>query len=79
MPMKNPSHPGELVRDNLEDLGLSVAEAATELGVTREELEAILAGTRPITPDVAVRIEETFGGTLGLWLRMQANYDARTK
>lgn len=75
MPMKNPSHPGELVRDNLDDLGLSVADAATELGVTREDLDAILGGTCAITPELAQRLEKKSGGTASFWLRMQANYD----
>jgi len=38
MPMKNPAHPRELIRDNIHELGLSISEAAKGLGVTRQQL-----------------------------------------
>ena len=75
MPMKNPPHPGDLVRDNLADLGLSVAEGAKGLGVTRQQLYNIINGKSGITPEMAVRLEKAFGGSADTWLRMQANYD----
>ena len=58
MPMKNPSHPGELVRDNLEDLNLTVAEAATGLGITRQQLYNVIGGKCAITPEMALRFAE---------------------
>jgi addiction module HigA family antidote len=75
MPMKNPPHPGELVRDNLDDFKLSVAEAAEGLGVTRQQLYNVINGKSCITPEMAVRLEKAFGGSADLWLRMQVNYD----
>lgn len=75
MPMKNPPHPGELVRDNLDDLGLTVAEAAKGLGVTRQQLYNVINGKSGITPEMAVRLEKAFGGSADTWLRMQANHD----
>ena len=75
MPMKNPPHPGELIRDNLEDLGLAVAEAAEGLGVTRQQLYNVLNGKSGITPEMAVRLEKGFGGSADFWLQMQVNYD----
>lgn len=75
MPMKNPPHPGELIRENLEDLGLPVAVAAKGLGVTRQQLYNILNGKSGITPAMAVRLEKGFGGSASLWLQMQVNYD----
>ncbi len=75
MPMKNPPHPGELIRDNLEDLGLGVAEAAEGLGITRQQLYNVLNGKSGITPEMAVRLEKGFGGSAALWLQMQVNYD----
>jgi addiction module HigA family antidote len=73
--MKNPTHPGKLVKDNLEELGLSVAEAAAGLGITRQQLYKIVNADSSITPEMAVRLEKAFGGSAEAWLRMQANYD----
>jgi addiction module HigA family antidote len=75
MAMKNPPHPGELLKDNVDELGLSVAEAAKGLGVTRQQLYNVINGKSAITPEMAVRLEKALGGTADLWLRMQVNYD----
>ena len=75
MVMKNPPHPGELLKDNVDGLGLSVAEAAKRLGVTRQQLYNVINGKSAITPEMAVRLEKALGGTADLWLRMQVNYD----
>ena len=75
MPMKNPPHPGELVRDNLADLGLSVAAGAAGLGVTRQQLYNVINGKSGVTPEMALRLEKAFGGSADVWLRMQGNYD----
>jgi addiction module HigA family antidote len=75
MPMKNPPHPDRLVRDNIDELGLSVAEAAKGLGVTRQQLYRVIKGECAITPEMAVRLEKAIGSTAGAWLRMQVNYD----
>ncbi len=75
MPMKNPPHPGELVKDNVDDLGLSIAEAAKGLGVTRQQLYNVVNGKSAITPEMALRLEKALGGTADLWLRMQVNFD----
>jgi len=75
MPMKNPSHPGRLIKADLEELGLSVAEAAEGLGVTRQQLYRVINCESAISPDMAIRLEKAVGGDAGLWLRMQASYD----
>jgi len=75
MAMKNPPHPGELVRANLEDLGLSVAEAATAVGITRQQFYNIVNGRSGITPEMALRLEKALGGSAELWLRMKLNHD----
>jgi len=73
--MKNPIHPGALVSECLEDLRLSVAEAAKGLGITRQQLHNVIAGRSSITPEMAIRFEKAFGSTADTWLRMQVNYD----
>jgi antitoxin HigA-1 len=75
MKMKNPVHPGALVAECLEDLGLSVAEAAKGLGVTRQQLHNVIAGRSRVTPEMAIRFEKAFGSTADTWLRMQVNFD----
>jgi addiction module HigA family antidote len=76
MPMKNPPHPGLHVRhDCLEPLGLSVTVAAKALGVTRQALNNLVNGKSGISPEMAVRLSKAFGGSAGVWLRMQLAYD----
>ena len=74
--MKNPIHPGQLVRhDCLEALGLNVSQAASILGVARPTLSRVLNGRGAISPEMAIRLSKAFGGTAELWLRMQMAYD----
>jgi addiction module HigA family antidote len=76
MPMKNPPHPGLHVRrDCLEPLGLSVTAAAKGLGVTRQALNNLVNGKSGISPEMAVRLSKAFGGSAGVWLRLQLAYD----
>ena len=76
MPMLNPPHPGRmLLRDCIEALGLTVAEAAEHLRVDEETLAAICRREAPITADIAVRVDKAFGGSAEAWLRMQVAHD----
>lgn len=75
MPMKNPAHPGILLKDDLDELGLSVAEAAKGLGVTRQQLYNVISGRSGITPEMAIRLEQAIGSNADHWLRLQAAYD----
>ena len=75
MEMKNPVHPGLLVGECLNDLGLTVAEAAKGLGVTRQQLHNVIAGRSSVTPEMAIRFEKAFGSTAVTWLSLQINYD----
>jgi addiction module HigA family antidote len=75
MMMKNPVHPGKLVEANLEELGLSVAEAAKAMKVTRQQLYNVMRGKCAVSPDMALRLEMAFGGGAAMWLGMQSAYD----
>ena len=73
--MKNPPHPGELVKHELAELGIPVAEAATALGVTRQALYNVISGKSGISPEMAVRLAKGIGSTADGWLRMQLAFD----
>ena len=76
MPMKNPVHPGKIIRhDCLVPLGLTVTAAAKVLGVSRQALNNVLNAKAGVTPEMAIRLEKAFGGAADTWLRMQMNYD----
>jgi len=85
--MHAPPHPGAALRDDvLPALGLSVTEAARQLGVTRVALSRVLNGRAGISPEMALRIEGWLGiergGSADAWLAEQAAYDlwrARSK
>ncbi len=71
-----PTHPGELLREEvLPSLGLTVAEAARQLGVSRQSLHRILAGNRPVSTEMALRLGRFCGNGPRLWLRMQLEYN----
>jgi addiction module HigA family antidote len=74
--MKNPPHPGELIRaDIIEPLGLSVSRASEILKVRRATLSDLLHGKAALTPEMALRIEMAFGPDMDHLLRMQLVYD----
>ena len=76
MPMKNPPHPGKSVlHDCIEPLGLSITDAATALGVSRNSLSELVNARRGISPEMAVRLSKAFGGSPTSWLAQQMNYD----
>ena len=52
-----------------------MAEAATGLGVTRQQLYRVIKGEAAVTPEMAVRLEQALGGAADTWLRMQMNFD----
>lgn len=75
MPMLNPPHPGEVIRDLcLDPLGLSVTAAAQGLGVTRKALSELINGHTGISPEMALRLSLAFGGSAESWLNQQALY-----
>ncbi|WP_259088228.1 HigA family addiction module antitoxin [Salinibacter ruber] len=78
MPMKNPPHPGEVVREDcIEPLDLTITEAAEGLGVSRKHLSALVNGRAGISPNMAIRLSKAFGGSPESWLSQQMQYDLR--
>ncbi|MGR3318702.1 MAG: HigA family addiction module antitoxin [Candidatus Anammoxibacter sp.] len=76
MKMKNPPHPGEIVKcDCIEPLGLTVTKAADVLGVTRGALSNLVNCRSGISPEMAFRLSKAFGSSPEVWLGMQMDYD----
>ena len=76
MAMKNPVHPGAIVREDcLKELGLSVSEAARKLGVGRQALSNVVNEKASVSIEMAYRLSKAFGSTPEHWLRMQLAYD----
>lgn len=76
MAMKDPPHPGEVVRELcLDPAGLTVTAAAEVLGVSRKALSELLNGHAGISPEMAVRLSKAFGGSTESWLTQQMQYD----
>mgnify|MGYP005850335067 CR=1 FL=1 len=75
-PNRSPPHPGEVIEDMLEDLNYSRSAIARMLGISRQQMHAILAGRKPVSPKIAARLGKLFGNGPALWLRLQAAHDA---
>ena len=76
MNMKNPPHPGEVIRELcLDPLNLTVTKAAEGLGVSRKAFSELLNGHSGISSDMAIRLSKGFGGSSESWLRQQMLYD----
>ncbi len=77
MAMKNPPHPGEVIREDIiKALGLTVTRAAEIIGVRRATLSDVAHGKASVSSEMALRLEKAFGVSMDLLLRMQAGYDA---
>jgi antitoxin HigA-1 len=70
-------HPGEILADELQELGISAAELARTLHVPTNRVTQILNGQRGITADTALRLGQWFGTGPELWLNLQKSYELR--
>ena len=76
MPMHNPPHPGEMIKEVcLPSLGLTIKQAAEGLCVSPRTLSKVIHGKADITADMAIRLAEAFGSSPETWLGMQHAYD----
>ena len=76
MRMKNPPHPGRIVRQEcIEPLGLTITEVAQRLGVTRQTLDKLVNGKTGISPEMSIRLSKAFGSSPDLWLGLQMEFD----
>jgi addiction module HigA family antidote len=72
-----PVHPGEILSDELEEIGMSATALAQALAVPTNRVTAILKGQRGITADTALRLSRYFDTTPQLWLNLQKTFELR--
>jgi len=70
-----PIHPGEILAEDLAELGLSANAFARALDVPPNRVTQILRGERAITADTALRLARYFGTSAKFWLNLQLSYD----
>ena len=75
--MRDPIHPGETLRDDLDALGMSAAELARRIQVPVNRITEILNGRRAVTGDTALRLGRFFGTSGEFWLNLQKLYELR--
>ncbi|HAG0017977.1 TPA: HigA family addiction module antidote protein [Salmonella enterica] len=74
MRMHNPSHPGEIIAEILEDQGVSLRQFAVAMNIAPSTASRILSGKVSITPEMAVKLAIVLGGDAESWLNLQNNY-----
>ena len=75
--MRDPIHPGETLREDLDALGMSPGELARRIEVPANRITEILGGRRSITGDTALRLGRFFGTSGEFWLNLQKLYELR--
>jgi len=68
-------HPGEYLRELLDELGISAYALAKHIGVSQMRLSHVLRGQRPLSADLALLLERAFGQSAQYWINLQARYD----
>ena len=75
MSMRNPSHPGELIRESIQAKSWTVAQCAERLGVTRNTLSRLLNGHGGVSPTMALALERIGWSDAEHWVRMQGSFE----
>ncbi len=70
-----PTHPGEILKDELKARGLSANRLSLDLGVPSGRIVEILNRRRGVTPDTALRLGRYFGNSPQFWMNLQVQYD----
>ncbi|MCU5772263.1 HigA family addiction module antitoxin [Erwiniaceae bacterium BAC15a-03b] len=71
MKMFNPPHPGEIIADSLEELGLGIRDLARALAVAPSTAQRLVAGKAAVTPEMAVKLATVLGSSPEMWMRLQ--------
>ncbi|CAM4065362.1 HigA family addiction module antitoxin [Xenorhabdus thuongxuanensis] len=74
MKMYNPPHPGEIIADALEELGLGIRDLARALDVAPSTVQRLVTCKASVTPEMAVKLSKVLGSSPRLWLKLQDSY-----
>ena len=74
---RTPIHPGEILAEELDELGVSPTELSRQIRVPANRISQIINGKRAVTGDTAIRLAHWFGTSPQFWMNLQALYDAR--
>ena len=72
-----PVHPGEFLKENLDELNISQAEIARAIGLSAMRISHIIKGKRPVTAEMALLFGKVFGQTPQYWINLQTAYDLK--
>ena len=72
---RTPIHPGEVLADELEEIGLTAKKLADVIGVPPNRLYQVLGGKRNVTADTALRLSQYFGMAADFWMNLQSAYE----
>ena len=72
-----PVHPGEFLKENLDELRISQAEFARTIGLSAMRISLVVKGKRPVTAEMALLFGKVFGQTPQYWINLQATYDLK--
>lgn len=70
-----PTHPGELIRDELQSIGMTQSKLAERIGVSPSLLNEVIHGKRPVNTELALLLEASIGVPADIWLNLQAEYN----
>jgi addiction module HigA family antidote len=70
-------HPGEHLKEMLEELGISQRAFAHQIGVSPMRISHLINGSRPVTAELAILLGKAFGQTPQFWMNLQTNYDLK--
>lgn len=73
--MKQPTHPGKIIRQELEALDVTITAAADALGVSRQQLTNLVNEKAGISPEMAIRLEKCLGSTAQTWLSLWTQFE----
>jgi len=70
-----PIHPGEVLKDELEELGLTQSALAKHIGVLPKTINEICRGKRGISAEMSLKLSKALGGSPQFWLNLQNNWE----
>jgi len=73
-----PTHPGVVLREIIDELGISQARLARDIGVSPMRISHVINGARPVTGELALKLGKYFRQNPQFWMNMQARFDMET-